>query len=332
MPKLTKLKYKTYEEFIGLRNSLDGFGGSDIGTIMGLNPYKSKLEFFHEKVGLHNPIKKDSPAMYRGRVLEDVVIDHYWQYHDPENPVMDALLMNAQDKIVQRDCKKINYILINSDYPWLFSSIDYGILEIVGKKKTIVGALEVKTDTGYGSFKWEGDINPSHIVQHQQQLLVSGLSWGEIAILTDATWFKCIRFEANEDIQYGIIQQTKDFYHRVKAAQAILLSSVGSEEEKLAQVQELEPEVEGTEAYEKYLKSHYRSTNNTTLLGKDKSYEWASSYKEADVKMQMQEEVKQLNKNKLLRYMAINKANAIDFGQGGKVFIQRDGKLKVKIN
>ena len=37
-------KDKNYEEWLAFRQT--GLGASDIGTLMGLNPYKSKIELF----------------------------------------------------------------------------------------------------------------------------------------------------------------------------------------------------------------------------------------------------------------------------------------------
>lgn len=337
MPKITRIKYKTYEEFLSKRSELEGFGGSDIGTVMGLNSYKSKLEFFHQKIGLRNSVRKDSPAMYRGRVLEDVVVKSYWQYYDPENPTMDALLENASINRIIRKCRNVNYIMINSDYPWLFASLDREILIESGVNKNnkpiykSLGPLEIKTDTGYGSSKWNAEVNPSHIVQHQQQLLVSGTEYGEIAILTDATWFKSIPFNANKEIQEGIINATKEFYLRIQNAKAILASQSWDEQAKMAKVQQLEPDPEGTEAWEQYMKDFYKPENNLSIQGTDELFEWATKYNELKELQSQYEDQKRLYANLLRNHLYKNQATLIDFGPNGKVFIQKDNKLNIKI-
>lgn len=61
------------KEQLELRRS--GLGGSDIGAVAGLNPYKNALDVWRAKVeGFEQP---DNPNMKRGRLLERAVLDWY---------------------------------------------------------------------------------------------------------------------------------------------------------------------------------------------------------------------------------------------------------------
>lgn len=68
----------------------DGLGGSDMGTIMGLNDRFSRLQLFYQKIGL-DFTEKDlhNPATLIGQLLEDDVITlaEYsdFESNDPEN-------------------------------------------------------------------------------------------------------------------------------------------------------------------------------------------------------------------------------------------------------
>ncbi len=55
-------KDSNYDEWLAFRQN--GLGASDIGTLMGLNPYKSKIELFYQKVGVI-PIKQDEEWVVR---------------------------------------------------------------------------------------------------------------------------------------------------------------------------------------------------------------------------------------------------------------------------
>ena len=62
------------EEWLNERRS--GIGGSDAAAVMGLNPWKSPLDVYLDKTGqlMESP---DNPALYWGRVLEEVVAREY---------------------------------------------------------------------------------------------------------------------------------------------------------------------------------------------------------------------------------------------------------------
>ena len=62
------------EEWLNERRT--GIGGSDAAAVMGLNPWKSPLDVYLDKTGqlMESP---DNPALYWGRVLEEVVAREY---------------------------------------------------------------------------------------------------------------------------------------------------------------------------------------------------------------------------------------------------------------
>ena len=58
-----------------------GIGGSDIGAILGLSPYRTLMDVFLDKRGETQP-KGNEQAMYWGTVLEDVVAHEYQKRTD----------------------------------------------------------------------------------------------------------------------------------------------------------------------------------------------------------------------------------------------------------
>lgn len=68
--KIVNLKQKTPEWLTWRKN---GIGGSDIGSILGVNPYKSKLDVYNDKKGLSSQ-QPQNAAMQRGTDLEDEVL------------------------------------------------------------------------------------------------------------------------------------------------------------------------------------------------------------------------------------------------------------------
>ena len=61
----------------------DGIGGSEIGTIMGLNPWESAFTLFHKKSGNIPQPELDSFAVWRGNAYEEPLLN-YFQSRHPE--------------------------------------------------------------------------------------------------------------------------------------------------------------------------------------------------------------------------------------------------------
>lgn len=109
-------------------------GGSDMGAVLGLNPYSSPYSVWAEKTG-RLPDKEDTEAMRIGRDLEDYVCRRF---------------MEASGLKVQ----KCNAILRNDKYPHLHANVDR---LIVGQK----AGLEAKTASALNASKFTGGEFPA---------------------------------------------------------------------------------------------------------------------------------------------------------------------------
>ena len=76
-----------------------------------------------------------------------------------------------------------------------------------------MGVLETKTQNAFVAKKYEGGINPSHIVQIQQQLLVSERNYGERVCYDNDRSLDVIHQRANEEIQAAIIEKSEEFWN-----------------------------------------------------------------------------------------------------------------------
>ena len=72
--KVATVKDLSHEQWLELRRS--GLGGSDASTVMGLNPYSSKLTLYADKKGIL-PEKEDTERLRLGRDLEDYVAQRF---------------------------------------------------------------------------------------------------------------------------------------------------------------------------------------------------------------------------------------------------------------
>ncbi|MDH3571210.1 MAG: YqaJ viral recombinase family protein, partial [Gemmatimonadota bacterium] len=59
------------------RRRLTGIGGSDVGAIVGVDPYRNALDVYLEKTGEVEPDEAPTPVQERGRFLEPVIRQLY---------------------------------------------------------------------------------------------------------------------------------------------------------------------------------------------------------------------------------------------------------------
>lgn len=162
--KKKKISTKNMDKAIWLGIRRSSIGGSDVGTILGFNKYKSAYQLWLDKTG-QIEIDTDSPsdAAYLGTALEPFVAKEFEV---------------RTDKRVRVD----NHMYFHKDYPFLSANVDR---QIVGEN----AILECKTASPYLADKWEGDNIPEQYIfqiQHYMNVLdkdyayVCALIWPRI--------------------------------------------------------------------------------------------------------------------------------------------------------
>lgn len=159
----TIIKPKDRREWLKHRES--GIGSSEVGTILGLNPYETPYQLWRRKKGLDAP-KEENFAMRAGHYLEDAVSLFY---HDETGK--EIIKASAGD-----------WLIVNNEKQYLRVSPDRTFW-IPGRPKSErnKGILECKTT------QLEVDANslPQHwFCQLQYQLGVAELEQGALAWLT----------------------------------------------------------------------------------------------------------------------------------------------------
>jgi putative phage-type endonuclease len=306
------------DEWLAFRTK--GLGASDIGTLMGLNPYKSKIELFYQKLGLI-PIKQDENIpMFYGNRLEEFVAN-MWEYYDGEDA--ESVIRNYNEGTKIRHCRSVSGYIINSDYPHLFLSPDRIIVSsetdklIYGGKlirKNFKGVLEVKTINGFASKQWEAGIPPSYVTQLQTYLFGLEIEYGEIVFLEDGRKLWSIPMELNINLRDQIVATMNEFMDRIAAAKA-----------DIENVHLYEPEPDGTEAFEKFLNSKYSDSESKTLQGTDEMFQIAVRHKVLSGEIKEMESQSRECSNLLKNYM--KEHEAIDFGEEkGKISWRTDNR------
>ena len=141
----------TDEEWRALRRK--GIGGSDAGTICGLNRFSSLLALYADKKGLI-PDKEDNEAMRLGRDLEEYVALRFKQ--------------EMADRGTPKKVKNCNFILRHPEHQFMLANVDR---LIVGEN----AGLECKTTNVFNQTDFDGgNVPESYYCQCQHYMAVTG--------------------------------------------------------------------------------------------------------------------------------------------------------------
>lgn len=183
------------EEWLKWRRK--GIGGSDVGAICGVNPWRSAVAVYLEKIGeLKAEDQEDNEAMYFGRILEDVIAKEFSR--------------RTGYKVQRR-----NAILQHPKVEWALANIDRLIL--AGEDDDGNGILEIKTASEYARGDWEeGKIPDQYLLQLQWYLFVTGLKWGYFATLVGGNKFYHYRVDRDDEIIEYLVKICGDFWKMVQ--------------------------------------------------------------------------------------------------------------------
>ena len=155
MKRLVSTLNLTKEDWLRYRKC--GITGTDAGAILGLNPYRSAFQVYHDKIS--DTIENiDNEAMRQGRDLEEYVAQRFSE--------------ETGFKV-----RRANAIYQSEEHPLLLADFDR---LIVGQK----AGLECKTVSPFSADKWaDGKIPAHYLAQVDHYLAVSGFDCWYMAAL-----------------------------------------------------------------------------------------------------------------------------------------------------
>lgn len=182
---LTMIPYGSREEWLKIRRNY--IGGSDAGAIVGMNPYASAFSVWAEKTG-QVPEFHGNISTRTGTLLEDLVA---------------SLFHEESGKKVQ----KMNFTLVNEDYPFACANIDR---EIIGED----AILECKTTNSVVNIKKfrNGDFPEQWYCQVMHYLAVTGAKKGYLAVLSECRDFRIFVMDRDEDEIAALMKAEEDFW------------------------------------------------------------------------------------------------------------------------
>jgi len=292
-------KDKAYDEWLDFRSR--GLGASEIGTLMGVNSWKSPAELYYQKIGLIPQKVMQNMPMFMGTILENTISDIF-EYWDKDEETM--MKNHGQGNKVRHLYEPEGYI-INSSFPHLFFSPDrLAITKDIRIRNSkinidnVEAIVEIKTISGWSSKQWDGGIPPSYYLQLQTYMMGLGVSNGYLVVLEDGRNFKVHEFEADEEIISSIINVTEDFWKRVELGREALAN--GDDYEQYA------PPADGTEAYAEFLNEKFANPEENTIVSNTKIDDHIVQYLELGSQISHLEDEKREHTNMIKTYMGNN--------------------------
>ena len=173
------------EEWLSERRKY--IGGSDAAAIMGMNPYKTPLSVYSDKLGL-SPDQEDSELMRQGRDLEEYVAQRF-----------------AESTEFQ--VKKVDSMFVSADYPFMAANVDRMLVfQPVGLECKTTSIMN-KTDFAYG------EVPPTFYWQCVHYMAVTGFDCWYLAVLVLSKSFHVFKIDRNEEHINLLIDAEVNFWN-----------------------------------------------------------------------------------------------------------------------
>jgi len=243
--KLSTLSFKDEADWLELRNK--GIGGSDIGAIMGINPYRSPLQVYKEKIEGIKVDLSNNVNVKKGKELEDVILTRYVKP-----------LLAAEGYVVG----KPDFMIVNSDYPFFRANVD-GIAFKPGSHYADNLIIEIKCISEHGEEAWNKTdycgVPPYYYGQVQEYMLVTGARNTKVCALFEKSWtMHYFDVPRDEAFMAKMITSGKGFYDLNMVMRVPPMPRVNIDKEEVINVIEhstepANPSPEMTELVKRYL-------------------------------------------------------------------------------
>lgn len=192
----------TRSDFLESRRT--GIGGSDIGAILGLSPWRTPYDVFLDKTA---PVEhEESDSMYWGTVLEDVVASEY-------------------QKRSGRKVQRVRQLLRHPEHDFAIANIDRAVIvpEISGNvrwkngKLTTDRILECKTSNGFAASEWGEpgtDFVPdTYLLQCQWYMGVTDTQVADLAVLIGGNDYRTFTITRDDSLFSDLLMEAETFWN-----------------------------------------------------------------------------------------------------------------------
>ena len=170
-----------------------GIGGSEAAAVCGVNPHRSAMSVYLDKLG-ELPEEDAGERAYWGTVLEDVVAKHYAE-------------VNPGVKV-----RRVNYMMFDPDRPYMLANIDREVI----KNGTRYG-YEGKTTDAKNAAEWVDEGVPViYVYQVQHYMSVTGFPFFDIGCLIGGNFYVQRRVPRDEYLIRFIREKEAAFWLSVE--------------------------------------------------------------------------------------------------------------------
>ena len=175
-----------------LRERKNYIGGSDLGAICGLNPYRTALDVYLDKTS-DDITEETSPAMRWGNLLEDVIAEEY-------------------GRISSCRIEQPSQPIIHSKYKFLGANIDRWVIS-----SDLPYILECKTAGFTKSKEWgeqgTDQIPESYLIQVAYYASICNVPKVDIAVLIGGQDFRIYTYKRNKELEEKLIKIACNFWY-----------------------------------------------------------------------------------------------------------------------
>ncbi len=162
----------------------NAIGASDIAPIMGLSPWRSALDVYHEKVGEVNDY--DNKTLQRGRRVEKYILEEYAERSG------ETLETNLP-------------MLIDSYYPFLIGHADAKVKD----QNIIVEAKSTRSNIS----SWKGQLPRHYLIQCAHYAAICDAERVDIPVLFNNWEYACFTYYRDEELEQRIRKAAINFWH-----------------------------------------------------------------------------------------------------------------------
>ncbi len=325
---------------VGIPEYSGGFGASEISVICGKSsPKYGKIipVLLEEKAGIREIQRDMNEHMLSGILAEDIILER-WKYYDGTDK---GYITNWMNQRIIRKSRKLNCYLVNNKYPWLFASLDSSILAKQhglmrpGQLLNEEHPLECKQLSYFAAQTWANKVPPQYIYQINQQMLVCGVEYAELAVLQDGYNFQVYPFELDMSICEEILEKSYKAWNDVLKMRELHLQQkhaldIGNflQADKIkAELESFIPEPDSSEGWKEFMNDRF-IVEKESFEGTTKDFRKAVNRQRAKYAIQLLEQYVDAIDNQLRAEFVKNASETMEFNGAGKITYKKVGSRK----
>lgn len=198
---------------------MQGTGGSELGALFNVSKFDDALKIHLNKISEPVTTFMGNRFTKFGQRDEPEICNlfQYWDERE-KDPIM-AMFDNIEKNKKINTVRSVFAYVVNSKYSWIYASLDRRILRSKTDKRR--GILESKNSTSMERSSYTYGINPGHVLQVYQYLMITEFEYAKVAVKYDGNNYDVVEFEPDKEIFESIEYVTAKFWANVEKCRAI---------------------------------------------------------------------------------------------------------------